>query len=993
MNHKTPSERRRIYVAISCVCLAAAGFAQTKPAPAPAAMPRAEEAVVLSPFVVDASSEQGYLATQTLNGTRFNTSLRDIGSAMTIFTEEMMSDLAATSINDVLAFAPNTDTFFNRTSANDAVGNDFLNNAVQYVTRGNTTNIVGQNFFANGVPPDNYNSEAYTFTRGPNAILFGLGNPAGAFVSATKRATSKNAYAIEFRTDSNGTIRTSVDINRVLLVQRLSLRYAGLYEESKGFRDPSDGFQRRHFVTATYSPFSKTSIRLNYERGRSEVMAIRPWPVIDGVSQWLAAGSPLLDNVGGALKTGIVRTGYTTDFLVTTQWSRTGTQVAPMNWRNQARTTDLAYPTFPNLGNIRSVIDESIFPTKANVIGAGSSRKQNFTNATALIEQQLGPNLFIEAAVNKSTTDLTALNSFIANFNILRVDVNRQLPNGQPNPNVGTYYVESYSGIIDAPGDSLTRRAMLSYELDLSRKMGRWGNLLGRHRLAAFYEDNNANSFNNGRNGYNVTPLSGFPADITNVTNRVNFRYYLDPAHGIVTAGRDSSSAPTVYAGTPLPATDPSGVTFAYLPINGGIAQVTSLWTRALALQSSFWQGRIVLTAGSREDARAIYRMQTTDFLPYRDARLLYPDPTKFDAKAEKPGSRQNGEGQTFTRGAVFHAFSWLSLTYNHSNNFQPSTNRSISGDLLPNPQGDGSDYGIRFSLLGGRIVSDLTYYENFTRDRADNTISGGAGGISVKGQVDPLWQTISAYVNDAKYLAFPYSDAGSTWQDATTSMSRGYEFSVTTNITPSWRFTVNGSKRSNGATTERARFTKEYLNYWIPQWKANPSWMSLSGPAGSASSDTVAHRVQNLETVIKNFDAIASLPDDAFAPQWGVNLVTSYSFTQRLLKGISLGGSMNMRGSSIAGFAETTGNVIDPTHPYYVGGYKTIGAWLTDQRRLFKNKVAWRAQLNIRNLLDENTLTPLKFLDKRDGTHDPIAAQYRLSDPRTYVLTSSFKF
>jgi len=333
----------------------------------------------------------------------------------------------------------------------------------------------------------------------------------------------------------------------------------------------------------------------------------------------------------------------------------------------------------------------------------------------------------------------------------------------------------------------------------------------------------------------------------------------------------------------------------------------------------------------------------------------------------------------------------WFSLTYNHSNNFQPGTARSVSGDLLPNPEGDGSDYGIRFNFFDDKIVGDVSYYENFTRNRADNTISAGVG-LPFKGNIDPLWQTIAAAENKPEYLGFPYSDASSTWQDILTTKSQGYEASVTTNLTPAWRFTINGSKRSKGETIERGRYIKEYLTHWIPIWKANPQWMGYSGPPGSASIDNVAHRVSNLETALQNLAALANYPDDAFAPSWTMNVVTNYSFSQRLLRGFSLGGSMNMRGRSIAGFAEGAGNVVDPTQPYYVGGVKTVGAWLTYQRKLFNNKVAWRIQLNVRNLLDENTLSPLRLLDKRDGTHKSSIETYRLNEPRTYVLTSSFK-
>lgn len=980
---------RQYLLSLWAACSLASVHAQTAPAavpdvPAASAKDKEDDILVLSPFQVEADSEQGYLATQTLSGTRLKTELRDVGASMTIFTESLMNDLAATTVNDVLAFAPNTDPFVNRTSTAEPSGNDHLNNGTIYVTRGGSTNIVGQNFFSNGVPPDTYNSEAFTFTRGPNAILFGLGNPAGAFVSSTKRARPKNAYGIDFRTDSNGSFRTSVDLNQVLIKNRLFFRYAGLYEESQGFRDPSDGLQRRHFFTVTYTPFSKTSIRVNYERGRHEVMAIRPWPVYDGITPWIAAGSPLLNNVGAVLPAGIVRTGYTGNILVSTEWSSSGSFVPTMNWRNQGRTIDPVYPDYPVAGGVLTLMDSSLFPMEANVIGAGSSRKQNFTNASIFVEQQIGRNLFIEAAINKTTTDLRALNSVIGNFNILRVDVNRQLPNGQSNPNVGKYYIESYSTLINAPGESLSRRVMLSYELDLSRKKGWLGDVLGKHRLAAFYEDNTTDSSNSNNGAFNVTPLSGFVSTITNVANRVNFRYYLDPATGIVSAGRDTSFLPQVYAGTPIPnTTDASGVTLAYVQNVGGVTQVTELETQAVALQSQFWQGRLVLTNGWRQDKRAIYRAQATDFLPWQDERLIYPDPASFDAKRDFPNSRQDGRGQTFTRGAVFHVLPWLSLSYNHSNNFQPSTSRNVYGDLLPNPEGDGSDYGIRFGFLGNRIVGEVSYYENFTRNRADETIRGGVSG-NFKATIDQIWENIALAENKSEYQSFPYSDRAVGWADALTTKSDGYEFSITTNLTPAWRFTINGSKRSDGETAERAPYIKAYLAQWIPAWKANPQWYNVTG---------VATRVADLERFLQNLEALANFSDDAFAPRWALNLVTSYSFKQRVLKGFSLGGSMNMRGSTIAGFAEDAGLVIDPTHPYYVRGYTTIGTWLTYQRKLFKNKVSWRVQLNVRNLLDESTVSPLRIVDKRDGTHEGAVATVRLSEPRTYVLTSSFKF
>ena len=55
-----------------------------------------EEIYQLSPFTVEASADVGYRATSTLAGTRINTNLADIGSAISIVTAEFLSDLGAT---------------------------------------------------------------------------------------------------------------------------------------------------------------------------------------------------------------------------------------------------------------------------------------------------------------------------------------------------------------------------------------------------------------------------------------------------------------------------------------------------------------------------------------------------------------------------------------------------------------------------------------------------------------------------------------------------------------------------------------------------------------------------------------------------------------------------------------------------------------------------------------------------------------------------------
>lgn len=84
---------------------------------------------------------------------------------------------------------------------------------------------------------------------------------------------------------------------------------------------------------------------------------------------------------------------------------------------------------------------------------------------------------------------------------------------------------------------------------------------------------------------------------------------------------------------------------------------------------------------------------------------------------------------------------------------------------------------------------------------------------------------------------------------------------------------------------------------------------------------------------------------------------------------------------------------MLDPTKPYYSPSYETVGAWITYKRKLFKNHVDWRLQLNVRNVFDAYTIYPLRGVDKRDGKGTQVNAVYTLREPRTYQLTNTFRF
>lgn len=62
-----------------------------------------KEIFELSPFDIEASEDDGYMAQTTLAGSRIRTSIRDIGASLAIITQEYLEDTGATDGESLLA--------------------------------------------------------------------------------------------------------------------------------------------------------------------------------------------------------------------------------------------------------------------------------------------------------------------------------------------------------------------------------------------------------------------------------------------------------------------------------------------------------------------------------------------------------------------------------------------------------------------------------------------------------------------------------------------------------------------------------------------------------------------------------------------------------------------------------------------------------------------------------------------------------------------------
>jgi outer membrane receptor protein involved in Fe transport len=274
--------------------------AQTTTTP-PAAPAKAEEeeVLVLSPFEVNAEEDSGYIATQTLAGTRIRTDLKDVASAISVITKEFMVDIGATDNSTLLQYTTNAEVagtrgtyagLGNGTSV-DETGNLRAPGGAQRV-RGLASADNTRDFFVTDIPWDSYNVERIDIQRGPNSILFGLGSPAGIVNASMNGAGFRNRGSAEYRVGSYGSQRVSLDVNQVLIKDMLSIRFDGLFNRERFQQDPAFQNDKRIFGALRFDPqlfkdpSYHTSIKVKYENGDIRANRARIIPPQDSITPW-----------------------------------------------------------------------------------------------------------------------------------------------------------------------------------------------------------------------------------------------------------------------------------------------------------------------------------------------------------------------------------------------------------------------------------------------------------------------------------------------------------------------------------------------------------------------------------------------------------------------------------------------------------------------------------------------------------------------------------
>jgi outer membrane receptor protein involved in Fe transport len=301
-----------------------------------------DSTVILSPFEVRPEEDSGYQATSTLAGTRLRSELKDLAASISVVTKDFMNDVNATDITSLLVYTMGTEVggfggnFSDLTNPeaqgvfDDALGQASPGTRVRGLIAADRT----RNYFLTDTPMDGYNLDRVEISRGANAILFGLGSPAGVINSSLIKADlRKTSTSVNGQFGSYGSYRGTLDHNQVVFRNKLSVRLAALYEKTEYPTDFAFSRKKGVTVTATYQPFKNTTIRAISEFGRSDSNRPEIRPPYDKFSWWWAAGKPVWNPVTGTGRLlGTPQAPFTATTVLTATGGRQGANYLTGNW-------------------------------------------------------------------------------------------------------------------------------------------------------------------------------------------------------------------------------------------------------------------------------------------------------------------------------------------------------------------------------------------------------------------------------------------------------------------------------------------------------------------------------------------------------------------------------------------------------------------------------------------------------------------------------------
>jgi len=257
-----------------------------------------------------------------------------------------------------------------------------------------------------------------------------------------------------------------------------------------------------------------------------------------------------------------------------------------------------------------------------------------------------------------------------------------------------------------------------------------------------------------------------------------------------------------------------------------------------------------------------------------------------------------------------------------------------------------------------------------------------------------------------AESWAFTQAANGGTWSatrppnvgNVADTVSQGWEFEGTYNPTKAWRITFNAAMQEAKKSNVGADFA-EFVKRNLPLWTDGDGIQAVNTRQmngfedipyfGGFGSQLGTLAINNMYIPYLNAIAAEGSPVQELR-RWRFNVVTNYDFRAGKLKGFSIGGAARWQDKVAIGFPAKQNAigawVYDVKKPYYGSTELDFDGWLRYSRKI-NDKIGWRIQLNVRDLLGRDELIAVTA---QPSGH---VASARIPQPNKWTLTNTFEF
>lgn len=795
-----------LLVTVSAI-LPAAPAAETKK---PADSGGKSEPTVLSIFEVREDKDEGYRTSQTTSGFNSLTVIRDTPGSISVLNRELMDDLNVVSVAELTKYAVTGEV---GTATEGQSGT--MAGGGAHVFRGVVGNIQLRNGAQWQIPVDSYNLERVEILRGPSAFLYGEGAAGGMMNQVTKQAQFQEFQRLALYFGSYNFYRAEFDLNRQLNDKLAVRTVLGLHQQDS-FRHHADRDFKAAYFSVAYRPFPQTNIKLDAEHQRNISTTLGAIPAeAYSTTDRTGATTVLAATTGGA--TFIPATGQIYD----TVGQRRGSG------------TNIVMPFLTG---------ESVLRRADNYSGPDTFFNFQVKAVSFNVDQRVGENLNALLRVGISDTHRQLRGRGGSSSTSVIRDVNPTLPGGAPNPYFNELYTEHYFQLIKSDEPRVSIKAAAVYDVKLPFMMQRVlvrGSIdtLNPSPNDVFTEVVDPSSARWKGGAFNpANTAAAYNANNTILAQNYLYRrfYYRDGDAARITGAVPAPGASYIRTAVDGTGGRPISRIFRIRSFGGGLA-------------GTYWQERIHTVVGWRRDG--VEQTLGRDFYNYTTGKY-FKDPNLVQAATDFSKFSVN-TADSLNYGVVASIFPFVSAYYNYAQSVSISSGIG-AGTKLDNtvrgvPTGDGNEYGLRWTFLGGKLESNWTRYTTKV-----------------------LRQSVSPTTPARNELFTLFPEINLTGTDTQSTKAGGYEFETTANLTKNWRLTWNYATNTL-ETSDRYELTKMYRDAARAKNQNTPETDAflLTVPDG---------------TPVTGYTKVRS------------NLVTNYRFDRGPLKGVSVGGGAQYR-------------------------------------------------------------------------------------------------